>query len=153
MKTVFPATLKEVFRLDQQDDHRVEGHFGWTDVLDPNGKPYLVYDPNTKAWFLVYWVAWFVKEPRRVKASRGPKDGYKWSGSDWYDAVPKDRNDKSTAKRFGWPKPIRVFELPGVKYAPPTIYTHEGEKSNDTGKTRRDRRSTEGRGRAKSKVV
>ena len=112
--------MKEMKRGDMKK------RFGWTDVLDPGGKPYLVQD-NKGKFHILYWKAWFL-----------PKSN-QWSGSDWYSEVPKpkDRNTAPSARVCV----VRVWQLPGVEYANPTCYSHQ----QHLGKTCQKSKQTTGR--------
>jgi hypothetical protein len=99
-----PATI----RWDKETPHMkeiVRTQETWhplTNLLDPDAKPYLILDQNNE-YHIIYWKAWF--EPYA-----------KWSGSDWYDSPPTERNAKRSAH---WPK--RIWELSGVEYKPRKI--------------------------------
>lgn len=95
------STLKEMLRSNT----------GWTDVLDPGGKPYLVLDQNSGKFYILYWKAWF--------SPFGP-----WLSSSWYEEPPESPRERMQLKANSWPKESRVWELPTVEYAPPKNYTH-----------------------------
>lgn len=94
--------VKEMKRGDMKK------RFGWTDVLDPDGKPYLVQDRKGE-FYILFWRAWFDKAGR-------------WSGSDWYMFPISKKQRRFPPARVDV---ARVWQLPGIKYAPPTLYSHQ----------------------------
>lgn len=95
----------------KEKTRKVGAYQSWTDTLDPNGKPYLVHDLLTNTFHVLYWRAWF----------RGPI----WTGSNWYKEYPSQddmKPDHSSIKRLD---SIKVYELPGIQYAPSETYTHK----------------------------
>jgi len=77
----------------------------WADVLDPNSKPYLVYDTKTSLYHILYWHSHFHYN--------------KWQGSDWYDSPNPKRGAAATRKLTTYN--VRVFELPLQEYQPVNI--------------------------------
>jgi hypothetical protein len=92
----------------------VRSQYDWqplTNLLDPDSKPYLVLTENGE-YHILYWKAWFAVDS---DWELGRFD-LQWSGSDWYDSPPTQRNAQRS--RY-WPK--RIWELNGVDYQPRNI--------------------------------
>ena len=86
----------------QKGDNKTR--FGWTDVLDPDSKPYLCLDGKGN-YHVLYWRARFA-----------PGSG-EWLTSDWWH--------DATAENLARVDVKRVWRLPTVKYAKPKLYTHQ----------------------------
>ncbi len=89
-----------------------------TNLLTPR-RPYLYLNQQTGTFHVLYWVAWFATPDGTYRPNA------QWNGSDWYDDLPTRRYDQfNPSKKWNdWPKRGRIWELPGIQYDEPKVYT------------------------------
>ena len=95
----------------------------FTNLLTPS-KPYLCFNKTTKEFIVLYWISWFYNSEKN-KRYRKYRNGLIWSGSGWYDSIPKNQQTKSTAKERpnAMDSNFQIWELPGISYKKSKDYT------------------------------